>query len=420
MKVKNRKYKKLINKKDYKFQKRRKRKFLSKAFLIIIPLIFSVIILIYLIFFHKAKRPAIITDKYFCNESMKEVAERAKEFVTYSCKGDLMTTIPKKVNKYPKFSVIVPTHSNEKTIKRAVRSAQNQNFSDFEFIIIDDFSEDNTVKIIEELAKEDRRIKIIKNEKNRGTLYSRCVGTLLSKGLYILSIDSDDMFLIHDTFYYLSEEIDKMDIDVIKFRGFESYNQGNPIDINHIRLYNNFPTNKVLYQPELGKFGEKRCCLYMQCINAELYKKAIDLYGKERMNLYVTFLEDCIIHFIIYQHAKSLKLFLKIGYAHIIRRNSDSRSIIHHLANKYHIYLYEVFLEFGKHVSWAKEWIVQNVIKIMQNSDFQKTLQDIDAKNYIKNFIKKIISNREINSKIKEELMNSSLKYNLMNKNEFN
>ena len=55
-------------------------------------------------------------------------------------------------------------------ILRFLRTIQNQNFEQIEIILIDDFSEDNTIIIIENLQKEDGRIRIIKNRKNEGTL----------------------------------------------------------------------------------------------------------------------------------------------------------------------------------------------------------------------------------------------------------
>ena len=57
--------------------------------------------------------------------------------------------------------------------------------SDIEILLIDDYSSDNSLNIIEKCQKEDKRIKIIKNNKNRGSLFSRSLGVLNSKGKYI-------------------------------------------------------------------------------------------------------------------------------------------------------------------------------------------------------------------------------------------
>ena len=90
-----------------------------------------------------------------------------------------------KFTKKPKISVIVPMFNCEKTIKPTLRSIQNQNMSKIEILLINDFSSDNTFKIINKISKNDKRIKIINNHKNMGTLFSRCIGALISKGEYI-------------------------------------------------------------------------------------------------------------------------------------------------------------------------------------------------------------------------------------------
>ena len=51
------------------------------------------------------------------------------------------------------------------------------------------------VKVVNQFSEIDRRIKLIKNKINKGTLYSRCYGVLQSKGEYIIFIDSDDLIL---------------------------------------------------------------------------------------------------------------------------------------------------------------------------------------------------------------------------------
>ena len=72
----------------------------------------------------------------------------------------------------------------EKTIKFTLNSIQYQNMPDFEIILINDFSIDNTLKLINNIAKMDKRIKVINNHKNMGTLFSRSIGVLISKGEY--------------------------------------------------------------------------------------------------------------------------------------------------------------------------------------------------------------------------------------------
>ena len=74
--------------------------------------------------------------------------------------------------------------------------------TDIELLLIDDCSLDKSLKIIEKLQKEDKRIKIIKNKQNKGALFSRSLGALKSKGKYIMALDSDDLFIKFNCFNF--------------------------------------------------------------------------------------------------------------------------------------------------------------------------------------------------------------------------
>jgi len=84
----------------------------------------------------------------------------------------LKTNTPKKfffekrtVKSHPLVSIIVPTYNNEKLIENCVMSIFNQSFSDFELIIVDDCSEDDTLKILEEIK--DSRLRFFKRDVSR-------------------------------------------------------------------------------------------------------------------------------------------------------------------------------------------------------------------------------------------------------------
>ena len=74
-----------------------------------------------------------------------------------------------------------------------LRSIQNQLFDNIEIIFVDDYSKDNTTKVIEELQKNDERKILIKLKRNKGTLIARNIGVLKSKGEFLIIPDSDDI-----------------------------------------------------------------------------------------------------------------------------------------------------------------------------------------------------------------------------------
>ena len=95
----------------------------------------------------------------------------------------------------PFFSIILPTYNRASFLQRSISSVLNQTFTDFELIIIDDASTDNTKDVIDTFN--DERIRYFKNEKNRERSASRNKGIELSKGKYICFLDSDDSYKVH-------------------------------------------------------------------------------------------------------------------------------------------------------------------------------------------------------------------------------
>lgn len=92
----------------------------------------------------------------------------------------------------PTISVVMPTYNREELLPRAIESILNQTYEDFEFIIVDDGSTDNSVALIQSYQKQDKRIRLVQNEKNKGISYSRNRGMDEAKGRYVAIMDSDD------------------------------------------------------------------------------------------------------------------------------------------------------------------------------------------------------------------------------------
>lgn len=89
----------------------------------------------------------------------------------------------------PIFSVVIPAYNRQTTIIRSIESVLNQTFKDFEIIVVDDGSTDNTYQLVNELS--DSRIKYIK-QINSGATSARNNGIMHSQGQYISFLDSDD------------------------------------------------------------------------------------------------------------------------------------------------------------------------------------------------------------------------------------
>ena len=93
----------------------------------------------------------------------------------------------------PLISVILPTYNVEKYICEAIDSILNQSFSDFELIIVDDCSTDNTYSLCLEYASVDKRVKVFRNEENSKIEFSLNKALSLAKGYYVVRMDGDDI-----------------------------------------------------------------------------------------------------------------------------------------------------------------------------------------------------------------------------------
>lgn len=113
----------------------------------------------------------------------------------------------------PTISIIVPIYNTEKYLHRCVDSILSQTFVDFELILVDDGSTDLSGRICDEYAAKDSRIKVI-HKKNGGQSSARNVGIEISKGKYIVFVDSDD-WISTDCFEYLYTLIEKYNADAV-------------------------------------------------------------------------------------------------------------------------------------------------------------------------------------------------------------
>ena len=95
----------------------------------------------------------------------------------------------------PKISVVMSTYNRAAVVGDAIESVLNQTEPDFEFIIIDDGSKDNTFKVLQEYAQKDSRIKVLRNEQNKGLIYSLNRGLDVAKGDLIARMDDDDAMI---------------------------------------------------------------------------------------------------------------------------------------------------------------------------------------------------------------------------------
>ena len=94
----------------------------------------------------------------------------------------------------PLVSIVTPVYNGSSTIGKTIESVLNQTYKNFEMIIVDDVSDDDTVKIIKSYQTKDKRIKLISLRKKGGASVARNKAISSAKGKYIAFLDGDDLW----------------------------------------------------------------------------------------------------------------------------------------------------------------------------------------------------------------------------------
>ena len=115
-----------------------------------------------------------------------------------------------------KFSIIIPAHNVEKEIERALESIYKQSYKDYEIIVIDDCSNDNTLEILRKY----KDVNVIINEKNIKAGGSRNRGLDVARGEYIIFLDADDYLADIDTLEKINNVINDTETDIV-YLGFK-------------------------------------------------------------------------------------------------------------------------------------------------------------------------------------------------------
>ena len=138
-----------------------------------------------------------------------------------------LENMPKKAN--PRFSVIMCAYNLEKIVNIAIESVLNQKFNDYELIIVNDGSLDNTLEVLKKYEeKANGKIRVINNKKNIGLSASRNKAIRQAKGEYIVHLDGDDTLYNRNTLANIDATIGDQEYDIIYF-GVQYVGGGNKL-----------------------------------------------------------------------------------------------------------------------------------------------------------------------------------------------
>ena len=325
------------------------------------------------------------------------------------------------INENPNISVIIPLFNCQNSISMSIYSVQIQDFKNFEIILIDDFSSDKTLQIVNEISLYDRRIRIINNKKNMGILYSRSIGVLAAKGKYILCLDNDDLF--YDEYLFKNIlKIEKMyNFDIVEFKSFYVKKYENLLKLSEITEshFNDHPNNYTLSQPNLGifpiskngKYYSNDFHLWGKLIKINIYKKAIFMLTEKYYSFYNCWTEDISMLFIIFNIAQSFIFIDLYGIIHLDYKKSITYTL--HYSNKLmsELFFLDIIIKYIKNIEKNKIYIMKKLESILK-SKYMAFLNNEHLK-YLKLIINKIHEIGSLTEKEHKIINNYEYKFNI-------
>ena len=217
----------------------------------------------------------------------------------------------------PKISIIIPVYNVEKYISQCLDSAINQSLKDIEIIIVDDCGSDNSMDIAKEYAKNDSRIKIIKNSQNQGPFTSRNNAVLAANGEYLVFLDSDDFLDLRACEIAYNATKDGY-YDVVKFSDY-NYENGNATIFYKILENDSFESLEEYANYMYRQKGYPRWNLAFILIKRDIYLKAFEILD---LKCRITMAEDALMNFVLWNLSNKFCHISDILYYY--RNNPDS------------------------------------------------------------------------------------------------
>lgn len=294
----------------------------------------------------------------------------------------------KKFNNYknviPKISIYLPIYNKEKFLIKSIKSIQRQSLKNIEIIAVNDYSTDNSFKILNKLSKKDSRIKIINNTQNYGLLYTRAMGILHSSGNYLMNLDPDDELYNDNDLEYLHNIIKGLKVDIISF----GYLEKNEFILTCKSI------NKIEIQPSLFKnaFAPGTNSINDYVLWNKLVKRSllIKAYEKFKTKIYSNnkwnYGEDTIWSILINKNAKSKLCINKAIY--LYKRNNDSlmnnRGNYIELKNRIYILeMYKIIFQKKREFKYIIAHILEFISEISNNNLISLIKKNFLIKNYI-------------------------------------
>jgi glycosyltransferase involved in cell wall biosynthesis len=281
--------------------------------------IFIALIILFILFL-SFRRPDIRLYKHYINICKKLIQLYKEETISKSS---------------PFFSICIPVYNMEKYIEKSILSVLNQSFRNFEIVIINDFSHDNSEKIIRKLQYKNSRIRLINNQENLGIYKARVEAIKNSKGKYLIFLDSDDLFSnpellnkLYDFNSIYNEDIIEFNVIIQEEEHILYYSHDHRISHNHHYkqefIFQPYLSNILFF--ENNEYSDIFCrCIWNKMVRKEIFQKTINFLGiRTFKKKHFDYAEDTIINIVNFEYSSNFSNLNLIGYMYNVRKDSIS------------------------------------------------------------------------------------------------
>lgn len=292
-----------------------------------------------------------------------------------------------------KFSIIIPVYNVEKYLEKCLKSVLNQSYSNFEVIVVNDGTKDNSQKIIDKYIKKDKRFKSFIKE-NGGLSDARNYGLNEISGDYLLFLDSDD-YIEKDLLLELNKTISLEKYNLIKFKI-------NLVDSNYNLLSkeNGYDESKLVSIKEI--LSQEYCePAWTYCYNVKFWKKNNYKYSVGKIH------EDFGLTPYIIWSAKSIYYLNYYGYNYVQRQGSIVNGAEKNIKRTNDMIDHYDFLnnKLNKNKSLSEN-DKKYILSFLSNALIYKgkLLKNDDLKNYIKKLKDRNVFNLILDDSLKRKL----------------
>lgn len=282
----------------------------------------------------------------FLKRLIPKIEQFSKKYFNYN----LMNT------KESHISIIIPCYNIETHIERCINSVLSQSKSDFELLLIDDGSTDQTLAILHKFEKQDERINVF-SHKNQGVSFTRNRGIALANADWIMFIDGDDYLKVD----FLEQHLNYASSTVWPISGMVNVNGNSKVNSVYFQnLLELFPAQKIKKSEVLKIL--KYYSLSSPC--CRVYSKKIVEGHKIKFNENVSYQEDLLFNLDYLNYVKEVQLIDYFGYFYVQHEGSSS-------------------LKFHKNFGYNTE-LFEKLVRLIQNKEDEIIVHEFIFQTFMK------------------------------------